>query len=262
MGYVESGNAGRGVSMRSEYSKRCAAAAAVFVAVLLLVTRTSTADTVQLVNNGGFETGNFSGWGTADQGNGSWTISTLASGGTYAARSNQGGPGVHILYQTFVVPTDVTFATLSFDRSMDNHAAFYSPDTLSYTSAANQQARVDIMTSTSDLYSVASGDVLMNVFRTQPGDTITAPFVTSSSDLASLLASKAGQTLRLRFAEVDNQGNFFVGIDKVGLSVTTTPTSLETTAAPLPGTATAGLALFGMIGGKGLLARHRRPAVA
>jgi hypothetical protein len=33
-------------------------------------------------------------------------------------------------------------------------------------------------------------------------------------------------------------------------------------AAPLPGTATAGLALFGLIGGKGLLARRRTPTVA
>jgi hypothetical protein len=55
--------------------------------------------------------------------------------------------------------------------------------------------------------------VLMNVFRTQPGDRRRFPIPISAN-----LTAFAGQTVRLRIVEVDNQFYFNVGIDAVSIS--------------------------------------------
>ena len=59
--------------------------------------------------------------------------------------------------------------------------------------------------------SVAPGDVLLTVFRTSTGDSQTlAPTVKTVN-----LSAFAGQTVRLRLAEVDNQGPFNASADAV-----------------------------------------------
>jgi hypothetical protein len=135
--------------------------------------------------------------------------------------SDQQGPGSHVLYQDFVVPTGVTSATLSFDLLVNNLAdAFFvpSPPTLDFTTPQlNQQARVDLLLGSSPLFSVAAGNVLQNLYQTNVGDPLVTGYVTITSDLTALLASQAGQTLRLRFAEVDNVLNFNLGVDNVSL---------------------------------------------
>jgi hypothetical protein len=187
-----------------------------------------------LILNGGFEAG-LTSWLTADQpgSDGTFFLQTGTSsplngipvpappGGVRAAMTDQQGPGSHLLYQDFVVPVGVTSATLSFDLFVNNLAdAFFlpSPPTLDFTTpAANQQARVDLLMGSSGLFSVAPGDVLQNLYQTDPGDPLTAGYFTTTIDLTALLASRAGQTLRLRFAEVDNVLNFNLGVDNVSL---------------------------------------------
>jgi hypothetical protein len=136
--------------------------------------------------------------------------------------TDQGGGGSHVLYQDFVVPVGVTSATLTFQRYINNHTAnFFSPASLDFNSIPNQQARVDIIKTTADVFSVASGDVLQNVFQTNPGDPLVSGYSLVTANLTSLLQADAGQTLRLRFAEVDNVVFFNFGVDDVHLNIMT-----------------------------------------
>ena len=131
------------------------------------------------------------------------------------------GPGSHVLYQDFIVPLSLSVAQLRFDLYINNHAnAFFSPNTLDFaTPTLNQQFRVDILTSSSDPFSVTVADVLMTVYQTQPGNPLVSGYITITADLTALLAAHPGETLRLRFAEVDNVQAMNVGIDNVSLVV-------------------------------------------
>lgn len=200
----------------------------------------SQAGAAPLIVNGDFEAGggSLAGWTVLDQvgGSGSWFLQSgggsplndfavpVPPGPTHAAMTDQGGPGSHVLYQDFVVPTGVSAATLTFDVFISNQAGeFSSPESLDFGVTPNQQARVDIITTTADPFSVAGADVLLNLFQTQPGDPSVSGYTPFSADLSAFLAGWAGQTLRLRFAEVDNQFFFNFGVDRVSLEATSVP---------------------------------------
>jgi len=190
-----------------------------------------------LITNGGFE-GGFTGW-TRDNQTGSDGMFLLQTGtvspvsgttvppppnGTSAAMTDANGPGTHVLYQdfSFLVPaTDVT-AVLSFSLFIGNRAdRFAVPGAATgldfSTPTLNQQARVDIITTTANVFSVAAADVLQNAYQTRVGDPLVSGYSTLTVDLSSLLNSRRGQTLRLRFAETDNVNAFQFGVDNVSL---------------------------------------------
>ena len=180
----------------------------------------------ELVINGGFETGNFAGWTVADQsgGSGTWVVSNghnAPSGafvpvgeGTYSANSEQSGPGSHILYQDVALPAGSS-PTFSFLLYYNNQAgAFFSPPTLDKDVSPNQQYRVDVMKPAAAVDSVAAGDVLATVFQTNPGDPLVRPY---GPPITFDLTPFAGQLVRLRFAEVDNQLFFEAGVDSVSV---------------------------------------------
>lgn len=195
-----------------------------------------------LINNGGFEVG-FASWTRADQAGGDGTFALQSgttspvnldpvpapSGGIRAAMSDGQGPGSHVLYQDFVVPTfPITAATLSFDLFLGNRStlgfATPNPATLDFSIAGfNQQARVDILRGGTDPFSVAAADVLLNVFQTQPGDPAIQGYRPIVANLTALLAPRGGQTLRLRFASVDNIAPLQFGVDNVSLNVVPEP---------------------------------------
>jgi hypothetical protein len=134
------------------------------------------------------------------------------------------GPGSHVLYQDFVVSGPVAPLTLiAFDLFIGNRAIdFFTAGDLDFsTPLLNQQARVDILTGGSDPFSVAPGDVLMNLFQTAPGDPLVSGYTSHSADVTALLNARVGETLRLRFAEVDNVFTFQFGVDNVSLQAST-----------------------------------------
>ncbi len=223
-----------------------------FLAVLALLGSTTQAQAAFLINDGGFEVNPLLNWRVLNQvgGDGTWFFNDNLSGspvngftvplppqGQIAAMTDQEAPGSHVLYQDFLVPMGVNFATLSFQRYIQNSATSFvnGAQGLDYTGDANQQARVDILLASANPFSTTGG-VLQNVFQTNPGDPLESGYSTVSVNLTSLLASRGGQTLRLRFAEVGNQGFFNFGVDDVQLEARLAPTN------PVP--APAGLLLF------------------
>jgi hypothetical protein len=207
----------------------------------------------ELLLNGGFEL-NFTSWTRVDQAgsDGTFAIQTgtfspvngdtvpAPPGPTRAAMSDSGAPGSHLLYQDFLVPSAPQFL-LSLDLFLGNRGGLYaSPASLDFgINGFNQQFRLDIVTTGAAPFSLAAADVLANLYQTQPGNPLVSGYNHLSFDVSSLLNSRVGQTVRLRFAEVDNQGAFQVGVDNV---------SLQSGAVPEPGTMllTAGACLLGL----------------
>jgi Beta-lactamase len=87
-----------------------------------------------------------------------------------------------------------------------------SRDTLAYESPEpNQQFRIDLIDPSAPIDSVAEDDVLLNVFRTSEGDPTSLAPTAVSVDLSPW----AGETVRLRLAQTDNQGPLRAGVDNI-----------------------------------------------
>jgi hypothetical protein len=175
--------------------------------------------------NGGPGTNQLTEWTVVDNGfTGSWWVQHSTGSpfnsfmveqptdGGFAAMTDQTGPGLHILYQDIQVPHGP--AILSFDLYINNLAGeFYTPTTLSPDiGVSNQQFRVDVMDPSAPLEDLGGG-VLLPVYRTREGDQVSQGYQTISVSLKQFV----GRSVRLRFAEVDNQYYFLVGIDRVQL---------------------------------------------
>jgi len=191
---------------------------------LLAVPSTAAAATVA---NGDFETGTLSGWQTQISGGGGWfpysgTISpanfqsiTAPPQGSFAATTDPGGPGTSILYQDVALEPGGTH-TLSLDVYYRSAAAIAHPstDSLSSSDFPNQQYRIDVMKPSTPLTSISPADILLPIFRTATGDPTTLAPTLKTADLTPF----AGQTVRLRFAEVDNSGPFIASTDAVSIA--------------------------------------------
>jgi hypothetical protein len=181
-----------------------------------------------IVANGDFETGSLSGWQVENEtpGSGSWfpytgTLSPLGFAtvpappqGNFAAITDQDNPGRHLLYQDLTLPPGGTQSQLSLLVYYPNSPAFAAPNSLDPAVFPNQQYRIDVMKQSAPLTSVDPADILLTVFQTKPADPTTLAATQKFADLAPF----AGQTVRLRFAEVDNQGPFHAGTDAVAIN--------------------------------------------
>ena len=177
-------------------------------------------DPSDLIVNGSFESNSsgttFTGWSEFNSGNGNWVVQSGPSSlgvvppdGSYGAMSTQGGPGTHIIYQDVTLPPQG--ATLSFSVASRTFATFQTPASLLYTTYPNQQFRVDVVNPANVITTIDPSDVML--YRTETGDPTNFGFKRLTFDLAAF----GGQTIRLRFTEVDNQGNFYFGLDYVTL---------------------------------------------
>jgi hypothetical protein len=208
------------------------------VALLGLGLLVSSAQGRGLVN-GGFESG-FTGWTLANQlgSDGSFAVQSGTASpvnaftvpapveGGFAAMTDSTAGGSHVLYQDFIIPTGpITLATIDFSLFLRNGAAAYSnPANLNWsTPQLNQQARVDLMVVGADAFSVSAADVLLNLFQTTTATPLLTGYNAFSVDVTSLLSAHAGETVRLRFAQVDNVNFFNLGVDAVSVNVVPSP---------------------------------------
>ena len=177
------------------------------------------------VPNGGFETGDFSRWKQANQsgGSGRWFVysgttsplgfSTIAAPpqGNFAASTDQDNPGSHVLYRNIKLAAGKKHV-LSFFLYYDNDAGeFFPRRKLDYTVEPNQQYRVDLLRPKANPFTVNPNAILTRLFRTKVGD----PNRLRPTLFTFNLTRFAGKTVRLRFAEVDDQGFFQASVDKV-----------------------------------------------
>ncbi len=211
-------------------------AACTAIAVLLAAPVGAGAATVL---NGDFETGNLTGWQVSNippepENSGSWFAYTGTTSpfegefappvppppaGKYAAITAQGGPGTHILYQDVALEPFYThqLSLLVYYRS-EAPLATPSPETLEAGGlpSENQQYRIDVMKPTAPITSVNPSDILATAFATSTG----SPQELGPTTYTVNLTAFAGQTVRLRFAEVDNLGFFAAGTDNVAIAST------------------------------------------
>jgi hypothetical protein len=174
--------------------------------------------------NGSFETGDFTGW-TVIQEQGSAGDWFVYSGdvapisphfvlpppvGEFAAISDQLEQSSQVLYQDIDVPAGFSIACSVIIYYENFAEGFVTAPDLSYTTAPNQQARIDIMDPSADAFDVGAG-VLENLFQTNPGDPLTLGYTVLNFDLSQY----AGSTVRFRAAEVDTVSYFIFAIDDV-----------------------------------------------
>jgi hypothetical protein len=125
--------------------------------------------------------------------------------------TDQSGPGSYALLQSFTVDP-ASIVTLSFDLFVNNLASgFFTPDSLDFNTIPNQQARVDILTAGAGAFDLGSSvvDNVLTPTENSPG------YVHYSFDLTNALGD--GGTFQIRFAEVDNQFYFNLGVDNVSI---------------------------------------------
>jgi hypothetical protein len=215
--------------------------------VALALEGVAVAAPIELVTNGDFETGNFTGWTVTDLagGVGSWFISVPGAitpqsgfatannpggGGSYAV-TDQTGPGTHSLTQTIVVPASSS-VTLSFDYFVNDQSGAGPLGTaLDHNIFPTQFATGDILAAAANPFDTGAGVVSNFLFGVGGLPPLPHAWATLVLDITPFVG--AGGTFQLRFAESDNQGFFHFGVDNI---------SVLASAVPEPGT----LSLFGL----------------
>ena len=218
----------------------------------------------ELVTNGGFETGDFTGWtqemltpadgwfvytGTLSPIN---SIPILAPPvGNFAAVADQGAPDSNILYQDIQIPAGetVTCSAIVYYENVggEGGSVFIIGDGLTLNED-NQQYRVDIMDPNAPSFDTGAG-VLLNLFQTLPGDPNSLGYTTLNFDLSPF----AGSTVRIRAAVVVTENPLNGSIDAVSCVVKT----------GIPTLSEWGLiAMAGILGIVGFMVMRRRKVTA
>ena len=201
-------------------------------ASLVVLLAGGTASAQQQIVNGGFETGDFTGWNVANQAGGSGDFYTATGctpincfatngprSGRWYAVTDQTGPGAHEIWQSFTLSGAAASAIFKFSIADLNQASGTANfGNLDFTNTPNQHVRVDIFAGS---YSPFSTSSLQNFFTGATTELGGTGYVDYTFDITSLLSS-AG-TYTVRFAEVDNQFYHNFSVDDVSLAVTATP---------------------------------------
>lgn len=206
----------------------------IFALCLLAAAVQAQAASTQYITNGGFETGNFSGWQTTSNGSSScdtdWNVGSAAGiptgcagegvytadpsgvyAGTYSAFNSfdGNGPQTFRLNQNITLASTIDSASLSWADSMGWDMLNFVGSTLDRTFKI-------------DLFNAAGTTLLGNIY-TQTllhGTTGSIPWTLHNLDVTSLLSSYAGQTVQLAFSNYIPQnftGPAGFGLDAVSL---------------------------------------------
>jgi hypothetical protein len=184
-------------------------------------------DRANLLANGGFETGDLTGWTMVDAplSAGIFEVVDMASvgvtlagpsEGTYYAVTDQGDPSTTALLQGFTVPVGDDDVRLSFDMFVfDENNGPIDAGVLDHTGETNQHARVDILTAMAGTFDTGGG-VVRNLYLDVDGTTPILPYISYSFDLSGDVA--VGQTYWLRFAFSVTEAPIYMGIDDVSIT--------------------------------------------
>ncbi len=213
----------------------------------------------QLLVNGNFETGDFTGWdvnqqldsqgglfvvpnngGNAPDSNKPYQLN--ATGGNFFAISDGTDNGSYVLSQFFRVGAHQKTPVISFQLFANNWGGPVADNGRDLHTFPNQNVEVDILLGSADPFTNDPSDIVATLYG--PGADSGAnpnPWVNYSSSLA--LA--AGQ-YQIRFAETNNDGVLNMGVDNASVLA-------------LPEPATWAMMLLG-VGAVGFAARRRRGA--
>jgi hypothetical protein len=195
------------------------------------------------VPNGNFEEGNLSKWQRFEPGGGQWGVYEemveppaprgFLGGfppppqGTYAAGATQNGPGLNILHRVLKLK-DGKVNKIKFELFYRNTVnRFYAPNHFRFGGGGgmvplprgevdgppNQQLRIDLMKRGAKLKSLKDDDILATLLHTEPGDPKTRQYKPLKANMTKLGID--ANRVRLRIAEVDNRGEFLVGVDNL-----------------------------------------------
>lgn len=209
----------------------------------------------QFVINGGFESGDLTGWQVSQIRTGSFLIddnaldpllsppapatpdtglpTVGAASGNFYAVSDSLGEGAQALHQTFTIPAGALRVTLSFQMFVNdwNGAGALNTGAAPFAAVSatpTQFARVDLMTSGADVF--ANTGVLQNFYLGVDNGADPGPpnaYASYSFDLTPQVGG--GGTFLLRFVTAANQFTMNQGIDNVSITANTA------LAAPEPG---------------------------
>jgi predicted dienelactone hydrolase len=178
-----------------------------------------------------FESGTLAGWTSACKGYGSWYVYTDGSTppnpdqtdpialftvpnppqGNFAAVTDMNGPGSLILYRD--IQLDGSFMLHLTVFYVNNAPDFFTPNTLAWDQVNNQQYRIDLLDPSAPVDALAEGNVLATIFQTARRDPTSLEPTAVTFDLSSW----AGQTVRLRLVNVNNQFALWTGVDDIYL---------------------------------------------
>lgn len=162
----------------------------------------------EILINGGFETGDFTGWTTINGGYGAWVINdgtldptgpegtNAPFSGKFNAMIVQIGGGEHLLYQDVFIPADALTAEWSWSDRIRNHGTYFAPNQVFRAEVRNTNHAV-----LATAFTTATGDPLLNDWKQRRFDL--TPF--------------RGQMVRLAFYEDDSTGYFNVLLDDVSV---------------------------------------------
>lgn len=219
---------GRNVWLRGKLTPTCHKGSIIAMLAVLApalgALNAEAAPPADLIANGDFQTGDFTGWSIINSGSGGiamndgtfvppgpGTALPPVAGG-FDAVTHQGGSGLHVFRQTIDVPEGIFSASLSWNDRIRNHAGLYSDP--------NQEWRV--------LITDTNGVVIQDVFSTNPGDPLLQIGPNArSADLTGVLQDYAGQSIVVSFEEQDNLGYFNATLDDVSLLVSLLPVSKD-----------------------------------
>ncbi len=199
---------------------------------------------IELIQNGGFETGDFSHWKRWQQAGspGEFQISGESqtpseqfptpgafSGDYYAVTDSNApgtdGPSAYALYQAFMIPQATEKVTLHFDMFVNDwfgQGALNTNGLIDYTqSTPTQFVRVDILTSDANPFTISPSDIVSNIYLGLDG--IAPPYSYSGFDIDLTSLTTSGQTYQLRFASVANQFSLNMGVDNVSITTVSAP---------------------------------------
>jgi len=188
-------------------------------------------DWTELLTNGGFETGDLTGWTDAYPVGAAGDVSVLSSTEAPLSGLETAGPGegthyavfdqnenfAGVLYQFFTVPDGDETVTLTFDMFVLDMSKAGPVDAgfIAYSGVGNNQhTRVDILSAVAKPFDTG-GTVIVNLYLDVDGSVPVLPYIHYSFDLSPHLAG--GGTYMLRFAQSSNLGYLVTGIDSVSI---------------------------------------------